>query len=344
MARTLATTLVVLLGLWTAPAWGGPPFLLNYLVPAGTVPTCNLPEDPATSQGGNPAILPVLTPANLPLATATSFDLCVQNWPPDSGSGTPCIDGTGAQVCALKQRYVGNGALTIVNFTPAAGFRARRDGNTVIVVGGDPIASQSGGIRLGQLVLSGQGSPATFEMQAGSHVSAAMARLADANSVLAETSDTCGNGTTETGEECDDGATASGDGCFRTCEDETGFEVTGTAAGNGTIDWFVSGVALSLDLSTFPNAPAGDVVQALVATVNEDDTLNSLSIRADQVAATGQSSGPGRELATNGISGTPTTSDTGTLQFTFVPEPGGLLLLVSGLAFLATVGRRRMQP
>jgi hypothetical protein len=98
---------------------------------------------------------------------------------------------------------------------------------------------------------------------------------------------------------------------------------------------------VTLDLSSLPNAPADEVLLALVTSVNDEPSIGASAAQADD--PNHPPPDDGRAFVTDGdLTNDPIlVVSQGSLQ---VPEPGHFVLLGAGIAFLATVGRRRIQP
>jgi hypothetical protein len=342
-----------------APVWAQPPFFLAYGVPAATPPSCHLGVEPSNFQNGNPNALPVLDPVGVPIGSSIDLDLCFLVWPPaPSTSGVPGVDGNGTDVCAVELAYASNGGgITITSIdaadpAPASefpDFRTNLAGPFLGIAGGDPVSCQLGtgtlgsasytGIHLGRVRLQGVGPGSSFELQNGKYADAANLRRSTPNTVIATSIDHCGDGIVDPGEECDN----STSDCLA-CQTTSGFTLSGRAGTAGSLSFSVDGVPLSVDFSTIPNEPAQEIILAAVAAVNAAPSLGAIAAQVDDPAQAG--SNDGRRLITTGslTSGPslvdPTPDPTDPLT---VPEPGQLLMLGIGIAFLLIVGRRRIR-
>jgi hypothetical protein len=358
MSRSCAIGLALWLGALALPATAQPPFFLAYGVPATTPPTCQLSVEPASLQNGDPNALPVLQPVGVPIGTHVDLDLCFLVWPPaPSTSGTPGEDGNGTEVCAVELAYASNGGgIAITSFDGAdpapesdfPDFRTNLAGPFLGVAGGDPVGCQLGtggsgsytGVHLGKVRLTGTGPGSTFELQTGKYADAANLRRVTPNTVIASSIDSCGDGVVDVGEECDE-TTAD---CLA-CQTTSGFSLRGQAGAAGSLAFAVDGVPISIDFSTIPNEPAEEIVLAAVAAVNAAPSLAAIAAQVDDPLQTA-SSNDGRRLVTTGaITSGPTLVDpaphpTDPLA---IPEPGRLLLLGVGLAFLLLLGRKRIR-
>lgn len=364
MTRSQAIWMAAALLAVAAPAWAQSPptsFFLAYARTAGSTPRCDLaPVDPADHQGGNPANFPVLPPFDMPEVGSVDLDLCMMVWPPvdsDTEVEDVCHDASGTEICAVRLTFSANGGMTITSFTdappvgpappapapPLPAFKSHIVGNQVTVVGGDPVNGQQAlgteGIFVGTISLAGLSANAVLELQSGSYVTADMRRLATATPVVAASLQTCGNALLDAGEYCDDGNALFGDGCTPTCEQESGFGLTGRAGLSGSLAFTVDAVPVVLDLATTPNAPAEEVVQAAVARVNQSQAISAVAAQVDDPVA--DPDDDGRRLATNGTLDPVVTivnDAQGTLALS-APEPGQGLLLATGLLALARLAR-----
>jgi cysteine-rich repeat protein len=341
------------------------PFFLSYVTPDGSLPTCDLTnKNPASFQGGDQTAQPVLPPTLLGVGQTLTFDLCYIVWPAVPSAPSPaeamCLNATGTDSCAEQTQFTTNAGISVVGFSPTqaiAGpppnfpkYQVRSTPTSLFVAGGHPILGRNGsgllGIHLGTLTLQGVSPAGTFELTgAGGWVNASGQRMPFINMVVVTTQDTCGDGVVDPGEQCDDGNSNFGDGCSPTCRNEDTFALTGSVGGPGTTGFLfveIDGVQLILDLSTLPNAPADEVLQALVTSVNDETSLGAIGAQADDPNQPNPNDG--LLFVTDGVFTAPpsVSVSSGTLAIS-VPEPGQIAMLVAGAGLLAALNRRRQR-
>jgi len=206
MPRILAASLALGLLALAGTAWGEPPpfFPIAYVRDASALPRCDLPFDPSLPEyheemdPDKPVIPPV---ASIPQGSTTPVDLCFINWSPSSisESGTPCSDGTGDKVCALKLAYgvVPQAPGITIQSATAGGVAAPNfphfaitfDASSLSLMGGDPINGQNGngddvGFRAATVVLVADSHPGTFELQSGKLANEKLETVAVPNTIL----------------------------------------------------------------------------------------------------------------------------------------------------------------
>ncbi len=345
----LAGSFVVLLcGL--AGSAGAQPFALVY----ASSNACDLSATPPENFQSSSGAQPVLPPVVVPVGQSVTLDLCFLIWPEASTTtGIVCTNGDGTHSCAEQAKFITNGGIEVTAFTPVGPdgedqfpkYEARVDSTSLKIAGGHPILGRRGnglvGLRWGTVTLAGVAPAGVFELTSlGGYVDEAFQRRDFPTTVVATTINNCGNSLLDAGEECEDGNQEFGDGCAPNCRRESSVALEGAMGPPGTtgsLGLEIDGVPVTLDLSTLPNAPASEVIQALVVNVNDEPLLAASAAQVDDPS---QPAGNQSKLVTDGVfTEEPVLQlSAGTLQ---VPEPGFLVLLGSGLALLVAMAGRR---
>jgi cysteine-rich repeat protein len=343
----LVTLFSLFLVINATPTQAGPPFLLVYGVPStdGAVDPSTFPQD----AGGMPLIPPVPIPAG---AQSVDIDLYFHNWAASPQVSTaPCqpdpvlagADVAGYEVCGWHLLFVANNGLQILAFNEASSdvkYKLTDDpgGDSLNVTGGTPMAPPAGvAVPIGTVSVSVSDTDQTLESRPGgaqsiAFVSAALAPQVAPISIVASSLSTCGDGTIvgQPHEECDDSNTVSGDGCYRNCQVESDGSLEGTATAPGDVQIEIE--AVNLVVPTVAGETAEQIITNVVDFVNTNSDLITLGVTAEQVDT------PSERLVTDGSIGAFVSNTPGLV---FVPEPSQWLMLATGVAFLAAVGRRR---
>ena len=331
------------------------PFFLVYASQPAASPACNLGIDPASLQGGNPSVAPVLPPIDVPVGQTRTAELCFLVWPvASSGTGQAvCSTGSGTESCAEQLIFTTNAGIEIAGFTPvppqdSSGFPkydARFTPHSLRLMGGHPLAGRQGsgfvGVSLGTISLFGVLPAGTFSLSDGSWVAANMQSRAEPDTAIATTLNQCGNGVLDPGEACEDGNAAFGDGCAPTCRLESDFTLEGAMGplgSTGSLALQIDGVDVVLDLASLPNAPAEEVMLALVTRVEDEPAIGATAVQGDDPSQPGADDG--RRFVTDGeITGGPAlVVSNGSIA---VPEPGLLAGLAAGIGLLAALRKHR---
>jgi cysteine-rich repeat protein len=287
-----------------------------------------------------PEIDAVLIPEG---ASEFSIDVFFHNWSAAPVFAGACDnDVTGDDVCGWHQKLIANNGLQILSFLPAtADIKHLLDPemDSLSLTGGTPSTPQSGAVLIGTVTVRGSADNQTLNSGPGGaggaqsvgFVSAALMSQVTRNFKIAETFNTCGDGTTvgQPHEECDDGNKDSGDGCYKNCQDESEGICTGTATANGSVSVPIESVTLTVP--TVAGESAEQVVANIVDFANSADALISRGVTAEQIGT------PGERFATDGSLGE-IMSDTPGLP---CPEPSQSLVLLTGISVLGLAGRRR---
>lgn len=87
---------------------------------------------------------------------AESVYLYVDSGPDASATGTPCVDGTGDELCAYRFCVATSDSVGVVDFLPEAGSDIvwRATSTELCATGGDAIVGELGPVRVGELILS----------------------------------------------------------------------------------------------------------------------------------------------------------------------------------------------